>query len=154
MGKPEEKTEMREEAFAGYDLLGTLSHLLRRSHFHAEALFAQILGDYGVTSRQLALLVAVAQNPGAQQRKLGEIIALDTNTISDLLRRMEKRGMIERKTSPVDGRSVEIRLGPTGAEILVDIQADNQRYQEALSEGLSAEEQKTLKSLLKKMLKL
>lgn len=154
VGQSDEKTEVKLPVFADYDLLGTLSHLLRRSHFHAEALFAQMLGGYGVTSRQLALLVAVAQNPGAVQRTLGEIVALDTNTISDLLRRMEKRGLIERRSSSVDGRSVEIHLSSTGAEILVAIQNDNRRYQEALSESLSDEERQELKSLLKKLLRL
>ncbi|MYI67531.1 MAG: MarR family transcriptional regulator [Boseongicola sp. SB0673_bin_14] len=74
-----------------YDLLDTLSHLLRRSHFRAAKPFNQSLGHHGITSRQLALLVAISQNSDVSQRRAGELIALDMNTVSDLLRRMEER---------------------------------------------------------------
>ncbi len=49
-------------------LLDTLSHLLRRSHFHSEAIFTSMYGDMDLTSRQMSLLVAIAQNPEASQR--------------------------------------------------------------------------------------
>lgn len=135
-----------------YDLLDTLSHLLRRSHFYAEALFAKQLGDYEVTSRQLALLVAVAQNPGASQRTIGDMIALDMNTISDMLRRMDKRELVERHASVEDGRSISIHLGNKSVELLTNIQDDALRYQELLSDALSDEEAAILKTLLRKLL--
>ena len=101
-----------------YDLLDTLSHLLRRSHFHAEKLFNQSLGHHGITSRQLALLVAISQNPDVSQRRAGELIALDMNTVSDLLRRMEEKQLVERRNSPDDGRSVTIRISEKGQAML------------------------------------
>ncbi|MGC1502734.1 MAG: MarR family transcriptional regulator [Sulfitobacter sp.] len=140
--------------FEGYDIHDTLSHLLRRSHFHAESLFSRELGAYGVTSRQLALLVAISQNAGASQRVLGDIIALDMNTVSDLLRRMEKNGLIERRPSEVDARSTEIYLAAKGISILSDIPIDNRRYQDTLAKNLSAEEAPVLKALLRKLLDL
>lgn len=143
-----------EETFETYDIHDTLSHLLRRSHFYAESLFTKELGAYGITSRQLALLVAISQNAGASQRILGDIIALDMNTVSDLLRRMEKNELIERRASTVDARSTEIYLGPKGMAILSAIPADNHRYQDILARNLSIEEASVLKALLRKLLDL
>ena len=101
MASHEQQGIEAEETFEAYDIHDTLSHLLRRSHFYAESLFSKELGAYGITSRQLALLVAVSQNAGASQRTIGDIIALDMNTVSDLLRRMEKNELIERRASAV-----------------------------------------------------
>ena len=137
-----------------YQLHDTLSHLLRRSHFHAEALFTKELGDYGITSRQLAILVAAAQNPGTSQRTIGDLVALDMNTISDLLRRMEKNRLIERRVSASDARAVDIRISAMGKAILSSIYKDNNRYQDALVENLSARETTQLKTLLRKLLDL
>lgn len=137
-----------------YNLYDTLSHLLRRSHFHAEALFSRTLRSYGVTSRQLALMVAIARAPGASQRVLGDMIALDMNTISDLLKRMETRGLVERRRSKSDGRSISIWLSETGARVLNDMRHDNALYQEALTANLSGAETAALKQLLRKLLNL
>tara|TARA_R110000744_G_scaffold174765_6_gene293546 strand:- start:259 stop:756 length:498 start_codon:yes stop_codon:yes gene_type:complete len=143
-----------EETFEAYDIHDTLSHLLRRSHFYAESLFSKELGAYGITSRQLALLVAVSQNAGASQRTIGDIIALDMNTVSDLLRRMEKNELIERRASAVDARSTEIYLGAKGRTILSAIPRDNRRYQQTLAKNLSVKEASMLKALLRKLLEL
>ena len=137
-----------------YDLLDTLSHLLRRSHFHAEKLFAQSLGHHGITSRQLALLVAVSQNPDVSQRRAGELIALDMNTVSDLLRRMEEKQLVERRNSPDDGRSVTIRISEEGKAMLEAVHLDNLKYQKQLTARLSDREGAQLKALLRTLLDL
>ncbi len=142
------------EIAGAYELHGLLSHLLRRAHFHAEALFTDRLGAHGITSRQLALLVAAAQMPGASQRAVGARIALDMNTVSDLLRRMEKRGLIERRPSDTDARSLAVEPSALGLQILREVEADNIAYQKALSGPLSEEESRQLKSLLQKLLDL
>jgi len=144
--------KQRAELSGAYDLPDTLSHLLRRSHFFAEKLFAERLGAHGVTSRQLALLVAVLHNPGASQKVLGRLIALDTNTVSDLVRRMVDKGLLERRASRTDRRSFAIELTDKGTVTLRDIVADNGLYQRALAENLSDHEREELKSLLRKML--
>ncbi|MCB1407665.1 MAG: winged helix-turn-helix transcriptional regulator [Rhodobacteraceae bacterium] len=137
-----------------YNLYDTLSHLLRRSHFHAEAVFSRMMRPHGVTSRQLALMVAISLTPGSSQRSLGDRVALDMNTVSDLLKRMEKRGLVERKPSVSDGRSVTIWLTGVGQRILDDMRADNAAYQEKLTANLTDAETAELKRLLQKLLDL
>ncbi|MCX7561751.1 winged helix DNA-binding protein [Sulfitobacter sp. F26204] len=148
-GEDRDSAEVPEQS---YELLDTLSHLLRRSHFHAEGLFSKTLGQFGVTSRQLALMVAVSQNPNASQRLVGELIALDENSVSDLLRRMDKNGLIERHSSREDGRSKLIRLSEKGHEILATIYAENRAYQDRLTDRLNDDETEQLRALLRKML--
>jgi DNA-binding MarR family transcriptional regulator len=149
-----EKVETVVDDTLRYDLYDTLSHLLRRSHFHAEGLFTKSLGHHGVTSRQLALLVVVSQNPNVSQRRVSELIALDINTVSDLLRRMEKNGLVERRSSNEDGRAIQITLSEKGTSVLAAIHDDNQQYQAQLTEHLSEADVTQLKYLLRKLLDL
>ena len=135
-----------------FSLSVSLSHLLRRSHFHAESLFAQMFDDIGITSRQLSLLVAVAENPGASQRQLSQAVTLDVNTVSDTLRRMERKSLIFRNASANDGRSVTVTLTEQGREILETAVSRNAMFQEMISEQLQPDETDQLKTLINKML--
>ena len=135
-----------------YSLGETLSHLLRRSHFHAESLFAQLFDDLGITSRQLALMVAVAENPGRSQRHLSKAVSLDVNTVSDTLRRMERKTLISRETSENDGRSVTVSLTGHGEQVLKTAMDKNARFQEQVSQKLDPEETAQLKELIRKLL--
>lgn len=133
-------------------LLDTLSHLLRRSHFHSEAIFTSMYGDMDLTSRQMALLVAIAQNPEASQKVIGDAVALDVNTVSDTLRRMERKHLVERNASASDGRSVSVRLSEQGYEVLLKAADNNMRLQNRVAARLNAEETTELKRLVRKLL--
>ncbi len=131
----------------------TLSHLLRRSHFQAEALFARIFAPLGITSRQHILMAAIALSPGASQRVISEAVSLDVNTVSDTLRRMERKGLVSRSVSESDSRSVSVALTAHGMSLLETSREHNQRFQDTLTARLSPEEMTQMRRLLHKMLK-
>ncbi len=140
------------EAVKDVAILDTLSHLLRRAHFRNEYLFSGIFGETGLTSRQMVLLVAIAQNPGVSQKVIGDIVALDVNTVSDTLRRMERKHLIERISSKADGRSVVVRLTSDGLKTLKDGMSRNPALQNQVAERLNPDEAADLKMLLQKVL--
>lgn len=133
------------------DLRYMLSHLLRRAHFNAEARFAKTMSTNGLTSRQLALLVAIDQNPGASQNALGEIIALDRNSVSELVVRMIKKQLLKRETSKKDKRSFVLMLTDKGRDIIVEAAVRNPDYQESLTANLSDSETQQLIEYLRRM---
>lgn len=135
-----------------FDLSGMLSHLLRRAHFSAEAKFAETLGRHGVTSRQMALLVAIAQKPDASQNQLGHMIALDQNTMSDMTARMLRKKLIEREPAKQDKRLKVLSLTDRGKEILEAAAREDPAYQESFTQRLSGEEKQQLIGLLQRML--
>ncbi|MCR9136142.1 MAG: MarR family transcriptional regulator [Alphaproteobacteria bacterium] len=133
------------------DLRYMLSHLLRRAHFNAEARFAKMMSSNGLTSRQLALLVAVDQNPGASQNALGDIIALDRNSVSELVLRMIKKQLLRRETSKKDKRSFVLMLTDKGRDIIKEAADRNPAYQADLSANLSDAETRQLIDFLRRM---
>jgi DNA-binding MarR family transcriptional regulator len=102
-------------------LTDVVSHLLRRAHFRAEALFVERLGRWGITPRQKALLVTVYQHPGETQHQLAARIALDRVSFAEMLRRMVARGLVRRVRAERDRRAWAVRLTPKGERLLKDV---------------------------------
>jgi DNA-binding MarR family transcriptional regulator len=135
-----------------FDLAWHLPHLLRRAHFAAEAQFSELYGSEA-TSRQLALLVAVAQSPGASQNELAAMIGLDANTCSDLVRRTCQRGWLVRRRSDIDRRAFRLELTDSGRALIRDRALPLAGpYAERVAAALTESERTQLVLLLRKLL--
>ena len=99
-------------------LTDVVSHLLRRAHFRAEALFDAELGHWGLTPRQKALLVMAHQHPGETQNQLAERVALDRASFAEMLRRMTARGLLKRTRATTDRRAYAIVITPKGETLM------------------------------------
>ncbi|MFP5477801.1 MAG: MarR family winged helix-turn-helix transcriptional regulator [Gammaproteobacteria bacterium] len=134
-----------------FDLQAHLPYLLRRAHFAADAIFSQVYGT-DFTSRQLALLVAIAQRPGISQIQAAQEIGLDANTCSDLVMRAIGKDLLRREKSPIDARQFCLYLTPAGEDVLDHGLALAREYQAEVSRRLSEAEREQLAALLRKML--
>jgi DNA-binding MarR family transcriptional regulator len=66
-----------------------------------------------VTVPQKALMQAVVQSPGITVKELSKAISLAHSTVSGIVDRLEKRGLLERRPDEADGRVS--RLHPSAA---------------------------------------
>ncbi|HUA97030.1 MAG TPA: MarR family transcriptional regulator [Terracidiphilus sp.] len=57
-----------------------------------------------LTVPQMAVMREVVASPGIRLKDLGRAVSLAHSTASGIVDRLEKRGMIERRTDPEDGR--------------------------------------------------
>lgn len=74
--------------------------------------------DSTLTGPQFAVLTAVNANPGSDQSSMASAVALDTSTMADVARRLEKRGLLERRTAAADGRRKLLYLTDEGGTAL------------------------------------
>ncbi|MEU2082950.1 MarR family winged helix-turn-helix transcriptional regulator [Streptomyces albus] len=74
--------------------------------------------DQTLTGPQFAVLTTVHANPGSDQSSMASAVALDTSTMADLARRLEQRGLLERRTAAADGRRKLLYLTPEGESAL------------------------------------
>jgi DNA-binding MarR family transcriptional regulator len=93
-------------------------HLLHRAGQCAEDLFHAAIKDRDLTPRQLAVLVTVAQNDGLSQTGLVERTGIDRSTLADIVRRMQKKGLLQRRRTKHDARAYAVRLTPDGRRVL------------------------------------
>jgi DNA-binding MarR family transcriptional regulator len=133
-------------------LADLLSHLLRRGHFEAEALFSSSYEGLDVTSRQLALIFTINANPGASQAQIADQIGLDANTFSDLARRSEHKGLIKRQRLIHDRRTFGLFLTEDGKAMVARTRPLTEPYQQRISARLSTAERRHLVVLLQTML--
>jgi len=82
-------------------------------HRRANAEFARL----GLTADQFVILTALAEADAVTQKELARRTASDANTMSELLGRLERRGLVARKRDASDGRSRRVSLTASGREL-------------------------------------
>ena len=107
--------------------------------------------DPVLTGPQFAVLSAVRAYPDADQTALAGAVALDTSTMADVCRRMERRGLITRHESPRDARAKVLTLTEQGAEALLEINRRARELDEALLERCTDDERPHVAALLNEL---
>lgn len=75
------------------------------------------LDEIGLTYPQYLAMMVLWEEGEMAVKDIAEKLILNTNTVTPLLKRMEKRGLVVRKRSRNDERRVLIGLTPKGAEL-------------------------------------
>jgi DNA-binding MarR family transcriptional regulator len=91
-----------------------LVFLLGKAYQHATQMAKQRLAPYGVTPVQYAALRLLWEHDGQSGTALGERLRLDSATITGLLDRLNKAGLIERRPDQRDRRAQHIFLTVQG----------------------------------------
>lgn len=91
-----------------------VGNLIRRAQQLHLATWARV-ADPDITSTQYSILAVLERLGEASQRELGDEVDLDRSTIADLVRRMEKSGLIARQRAASDARRNVVTLTAHGA---------------------------------------
>src|SRR4051812_28488457 len=75
------------------------------------------LDALGLTYPQFAALRVIWHRGAITVRDLGKTLALDSGTLSPLLKRLETEGLVTRQRGPHDERTVTIRPTPKSLEL-------------------------------------
>lgn len=106
------------DAAAGFRLRDEPGHLLRLCQQRAVELFVQEVGEDGPTPRQFAVLVCVADNPGLSQTDLVRATGIDRSTLTEIIRRLVRRGLVTRRRTAADQRANALQITEAGSETL------------------------------------
>jgi DNA-binding MarR family transcriptional regulator len=79
-------------------------------HRRANADFA----PFGLNADQYVLLTVLAEEDGMIQKELARRTGSDPNTVSSMLARLERDGLVARERHAEDGRAWVVRLTPRG----------------------------------------
>ena len=93
-------------------------HVLHRAGQCAEELFQKEIGDADLTARQLAVLTTVAENEGLSQTGIVERTGIDRSTLADIVRRLSKKGLLQRRRTKDDARAYAVKLTDEGEKLL------------------------------------
>jgi DNA-binding MarR family transcriptional regulator len=79
--------------------------------------YAPLLEPLGLTYPQYLVMLILWEEKSASVKALGERLALDSGTLTPLLKRLEQRGVVTRRRDTADERVVNIELTPEGARL-------------------------------------
>ncbi|MFT7239018.1 MAG: DNA-binding MarR family transcriptional regulator [Cyclobacteriaceae bacterium] len=79
--------------------------------------YKPLLDEIGITYPQYLVLMVLWENDNLSVNQIAEKLLLNTNTLSPLLKRMEKMELIQRNRSSKDERNVIVQLTEKGAKI-------------------------------------
>ena len=110
-----------------------LALLLRRAWYGLNQTFRRQIAGAGVTPDQFTILRWLGEHPeGLTQRVLADLMASDPNTITAILTRMQKAGLLERRAHADDARCNLIMLKDKGRALHAKIQPLASGLQEQL----------------------
>ena len=112
----------------GFDIETSVGFLLAKAHQCLYGRFRDLLAPQGITPPQFALLAFLWQEDGRSQRALSAITEIDRTTLSGLVDRLQKQGLVRRQPDPGDrrawlvcltdaGRDLEARVAPLAQEL-------------------------------------
>jgi DNA-binding MarR family transcriptional regulator len=81
-------------------------------------IYAEALAGHEITPPQLFLLSCLEACDGQKPRDLAEQVCLDASSLTGLLDRTEKAGLIQRRPDPEDRRALRIYLTEQGRKTL------------------------------------
>ncbi|WP_045863511.1 MarR family winged helix-turn-helix transcriptional regulator [Streptomyces sp. WMMB 714] len=132
---------------AAVDLSTHPGHLARRLQQAHSLLWGAMVSEE-TTSPQFAVLNALLEKPGMDQRTLSEHVHLDRSTIADIVARLAGRELVERVRDPADGRRNVLRLTEQGRRVHGKLVTRTDRMNRVFLAPLDGEERETLLRLI------
>lgn len=123
-------------------------HLLHRAGQFAGDIFQSKMGDSDLTPRQYAVLLTVASNEGLSQTQLVDKTGIDRSTLADVVRRMLKKGLLQRRRTREDARAYAVRLTDEGWRLLRLVEPIAREVDNTIISTLSSEERQQFLTLL------
>lgn len=114
------------------------------------ALYRPHLDKLGLTYPQYLVMMVLWEHQSKSVKELGEMLLLDSGTLTPLLKRMEKSGFVIRKRSEEDERIVNIQITEKGQ----DLKKQAESIPAKIKEGLETDDdqlariRETLKNMI------
>jgi DNA-binding MarR family transcriptional regulator len=96
------------------------------------------------------VMAALAANGSQRQTDLADLTSIDASTLSRLVTRLVRSGLVSRTRSTSSSREVEVKLSAKGRVLVARLIPIARQYEKAAIAGLTREELATLKRCLRR----
>jgi len=104
-----------------------------------------------MTARQVQVLAAIDATDGPSQTTLVNMTGVDRSTLADIVRRLQKNKLIERRRCKSDARAYAVRLTEAGKQALASGMPALVSVEKSLLASLPTKERSNLLAALSKM---
>ena len=124
---------------------------LVQAAFVTMAVLTKVGADNDLSLTQLRVL-AILRDRRLKMTALADYLGLEKSTMTGLVDRAEKRGLLARAPNARDGRAVDVFLSPAGAELAERLYIHVRRSLSPMTSELALAEQRRLQTLLERLL--
>ena len=110
-----------------------------------------LLGEIGLHVGQEMVLCALWEREDVTQTKLGEHLGVRPATVTNALRRLERKGLVQRMPDAEDQRVSRVSLTTEGREVRAEVEQKWSRLERASFAGTTARERDVLRGLLSRV---
>ena len=132
-------------SWSGQDHISRRIRGLNRQH---QNLLQELLQDYELYPGQPPLMFSLEREPGRSQNELAKELSIQKATLTVMLNRMQKTGLVRRESDARDQRISRIFLTDKGRGLLVRLQRTLDVLEEQAMKGFSEEEKQVMTELL------
>ena len=101
-----------------------------------------------VTPAQAGILFLLAEKNGRTMSELSRLLSIDNSTITGLVDRLEKAGLVRRDASPHDRRASHVYVSPEGMQEMKKARSVVGRVNREIKDGFTPEELASFKKVL------
>jgi DNA-binding MarR family transcriptional regulator len=120
---------------------------LVRTTFEVTGVLTRIGGEHDLSLTQLRVL-GILRDRRARITELAAYLGLDKSTMSGLIDRAQRRGLLTRGKNPDDGRVVDVYMTPAGLELAKRVEDEVRRALAPMTGRLDPEQLDQLVELL------
>lgn len=131
--------------------MGVVTALVRTS-FLVDAVYAETAREHGLTPQQGQLLCVLMAQPYGMG-ELSTVLGLAKSSLTGLVDRSERNGLVRREPNPHDTRAVLVALTARGSGLAAAFYAETCRRVDRLPAGLTAAERATLARVLSRVVR-
>ncbi|THF84272.1 MarR family winged helix-turn-helix transcriptional regulator [Cohnella fermenti] len=121
-----------------------MRHVLKNHRFHVD----RLIRDYDVFPGQPPLLLRLSDNDGLSQRELADSKGVKPATLTVMLQRMEKTGLLRRSADEKDQRVSRVHLTDKGRRAAEAVRQAMDEVETRCFEGFLPEEKLLLRRFL------
>ena len=146
------RPKSRQADPAKLDLGDYLPYLVNRvGTIIAEQFTAEALAAHDLSIAMWRVLVVLAENGGQRQIDLAGLTSIDVSTLSRLVTRLVRMGLVSRTRSATSNREVVVRLDPKGRAALAQLIPIAKRAEALAMHGVSRSDLAITKRSLRRM---
>lgn len=134
-----------------FDLDQFLPYLINRAGVRLAVNFARDIADTGVALQEWRVLAVLAATGEQRLSDLADLTSIDLSTLSRLVTRMARQGLVARLNGNADRRERRIALTARGRDRTRAIIPTARRYERLALTGFSAAQERELKQLLRRV---
>lgn len=123
----------------------------RRASLAIIEVFMERMAVYGLTVVDFSVLSLVAHNPGITSRQLCTALSILPPNLVGLIAALDRRGLVERRPHPTDGRALGLHLTRSGKALVKQAEATAAELEVDATARLTERERATLIALLRKV---